>query len=227
MGDFMKDSFLKVAAITPDIRVGDTEYNTNHIIKKMKEADNKNVKLAVFPELCITGYTCSDLFLQDILLKGALSGLAKICKASQNIDMLTIVGLPFMHCGRLYNTAAVVHKGELLGLVPKQHIPNYSEFYEARHFVGASDNETALIYIDELGEEFIDYDDYVDFSPKPFSPKLLFQAENMPELIIGVEICEDLWMPIPPSSNHAMASATVIANLSASDETTGKDIYRK
>ncbi len=218
----MKDSFLKAAAITPDIRVGDTEYNTNNIIKKMKEADSKDVKLAVFPELCITGYTCSDLFLQDILLKGALSGLAKICEASKNIDMFTIVGLPFMHCGRLYNTAAAIHKGELLGLVPKQHIPNYSEFYEARHFVCASDSEAALIDINELGEEFQDYEDCVDFNSK-----ILFQAENMPELIIGIEICEDLWMPIPPSSNHAMASATVIANLSASDETTGKDIYRK
>ena len=130
----MKDKFLKAAAITPDIRVGDTDFNTENIIKAMIEAHKLDVKLAVFPELVISGYTCNDLFLQDILLKGSLDGLKKIIKASENLDMVTIVGLPFLNNFKLYNVAAVVFNGTLLGLVPKQHIPNYSEFYEARHY---------------------------------------------------------------------------------------------
>ena len=133
------------------------------------------------------------------------------------MDMITIVGLPFMYKGNLYNIAAVVHAGELLGIVPKKHIPNYSEFYEARHFTAGHD-EVVYIDIPELG----DYGEAVSFGSK-----LLFEASNMPELVIGIDICEDLWMPVPPSCYHAMASATVIANLSASDETTGKDIYRR
>lgn len=213
----MKDHFIKVAALTPDIRVGDTDFNTDNIIDGMKKAAGEGVKLAVFPELCITGYTCSDLFLQDILLKESLNSLKRIISASVNMDMITIVGLPFMYKGNLYNIAAVVHAGELLGIVPKMHIPNYSEFYEARHFTAGHDE---VIYIDipELG----DYGEAVSFGSK-----LLFEASNMPELVIGIDICEDLWMPVPPSCYHAMASATVIANLSASDETTGKDIYRR
>lgn len=208
----MKDNFIKVAAVTPDIRVGDTEFNAESIIGNIKEAAKKGVKLAVFPELCITGYTCGDLFLQDTLLKGALDGLEEICKASKDFDMVVIVGLPFMYKCRLYNTAAVMHKGRLLGIVPKQNIPNYSEFYEARHFSPAlSENE----FVDISGVSVT------------FGAKVLFEALNLPGFVLGIDICEDLWMPVPPSCCHAMASATVIANLSASDETTGKDIYRR
>lgn len=207
----MKDNFIKVAAVTPDIRVGDTEFNTENIISGIKTAYEKGVKLVVFPELCITGYTCGDLFLQDTLLNGAVSGLAKICKASGGFDMLIVVGLPFMYKGRLYNTAAVIHNGRLLAIVPKQNIPNYSEFYEARHFSPApSEND----FIDIFGASVT------------FGAKVLFEALNLPGFVLGIDICEDLWMPVPPSSYHAMASATVIANLSASDETTGKNIYR-
>ena len=217
----MKDKFLKAAAITPDIRVGDTDFNTENIIKAMNEAHKLNVKLAVFPELVISGYTCNDLFLQDILLKGSLDGLKKIIKASENLDMVTIVGLPFLNNFKLYNVAAVVFNGTLLGLVPKQHIPNYSEFYEARHFA-VGPKEVSYIDIPELGYELEDSGSFVSFGAN-----LLFKAKNLPELVIGIDICEDLWMPIPPSCYHAMASATVIANLSASDETTGKDLYRR
>lgn len=213
----MKDHFIKVAAITPDIHVGDTEYNTDNIIKGILEAAKQHAKIAVFPELCITGYTCSDLFLQDILLKEALHSLKQIIDLSADIDTVIIVGLPFMNRGTLYNVAAVIHDGSLLGLVPKTHIPNYSEFYEARHFTSGHE-EVILIDIPDLGDEGL---------AVSFGSKLLFEAENMPELVIGIDICEDLWMPIPPSCNHALASATVIANLSASDETTGKDIYRR
>lgn len=213
----MKDGFIKVAAVTPDIRVGDTEFNTESIIKNIKEAAKKGVKLAVFPELCITGYTCGDLFLQDILLKGAINGLGKICQVSKHIDMMVVVGLPFMHKGRLYNTAAVIHNGLLRAIVPKQNIPNYSEFYEARHFSPAPpENESIDIF--ELG----DANEGITFGAK-----VLFEALNMPGFVVGIDICEDLWMPVPPSCYHAMASATVIVNLSASDETTGKNIYRR
>lgn len=208
----MKDNFIKVAAVTPDIRVGDTEFNTQSIICNIKEAAKKGVKLAVFPELCITGYTCGDLFLQDTLLKGALDGLEEICKVSKDFDMVVIVGLPFMYKCRLYNTAAVMHKGRLLGIVPKQNIPNYSEFYEARHFSPAPSES-----------EFLD----IFGTSVTFGAKVLFEALNLPGFVLGIDICEDLWMPVPPSCCHAMASATVIANLSASDETTGKDIYRR
>lgn len=133
------------------------------------------------------------------------------------LDMITIVGLPFLFNFKLYNVAAVIFDGELLGIVPKQHIPNYSEFYEARHF-STGNKEVSYIEIPELG----DTGSFV-----PFGANQLFKAENLPELVIGIDICEDLWMPIPPSCYHAMASATVIANLSASDETTGKDLYRR
>lgn len=213
----MKDNFIKVAAITPDIRVGDTEYNAGSIIKDINTASESEVKLAVFPELCITGYTCGDLFLQDTLLEGALGALARICSASRGIDMVVVVGLPLMYNSRLYNTAAVIYNGIILGIVPKQNIPNYSEFYEARHFVPAPD-KVYNIDIAELKE---------DGEKISFGAKLLFKAVNMPSFVLGLDICEDLWMPIPPSCCHAMASATVIANLSASDETTGKNIYRR
>lgn len=213
----MRDNFIKVAAITPDIHVGGTEYNTGSIIKNIETAAENGVKLAVFPELCITGYTCGDLFLQDTLINGALEGLARICSASEGIDMVIVTGLPFMYNSRLYNTAAVIHNGRLLGIVPKQNIPNYSEFYEARHFAPAP-VKNSIIDITELGEAG---------SNITFGAKLLFKACNMPGFVLGIDICEDLWMPVPPSCYHAMASATVIANLSASDETTGKDVYRR
>ena len=147
----MKDGFIKVAAVTPDIRVGDTKFNTKSIIKNIMAVYEKGVKLAVFPELCITGYTCGDLFQQDTLLQGALDGLAEICSfsGSNNIDMVIVAGLPVMHNSRLYNTAAVIHNGSLLGIVPKQNIPNYSEFYEARHFSPAP-SKTEVIHIPAL-----------------------------------------------------------------------------
>lgn len=213
----MKDGFLKVAAVTPKTSVGDIEFNTSQIINGMEAAHSEKAKLAVFPELCLTGYTCSDLFLQDILLKKALQGLKQILDASTGMDMVTVVGFPFFLHNSLYNAAAVIHEGILLGIVPKQNIPNYSEFYEGRHFsVPASGNET--IQINELGKSGYHI---------PFGTNLLFCSENFPLFKLGIEICEDLWMPVPPSCSHALAGAAVIANLSASDEITGKDIYRR
>jgi NAD+ synthase (glutamine-hydrolysing) len=213
----MRDGFLKVAAATPDIEVGNTEYNTNQIMDSMQKARAQGVKLLVFPELCLSGYTCNDLFLQDVLLRGCLNGLEMIRQASAGMDMVVVAGLPFLHHGRLYNVAAVLFDGTLLGLVPKTHIPNYSEFYEARYFATAP-AENEIIDIPALGEAG---------EAVSFGARILFAAENLPDFVLGIDICEDLWMPIPPSCHHAMASATVIANLSASDETTGKDIYRR
>lgn len=213
----MKDGFIKVAAVTPDIEVGNTSYNTEQILRCIDNAAKQDVKLLVFPELCLSGYTCNDLFLQNILLNGCLTGLEQTRMASEAVDMVIIVGLPFLFHARLYNTAAVLHHGQLLGLVPKQHIPNYSEFYEARHFTPAP-AQNDYVDIPALGEHGCHI---------PFGAKLLFAADNLPEFVLGIDICEDLWMPIPPSCYHAMASATVIANLSASDETTGKEIYRR
>ncbi|MBR1741199.1 MAG: NAD(+) synthase, partial [Lachnospiraceae bacterium] len=222
----MKDGFLKVAAITPDLKAADVEYNKKEIIKEIIKAHEKNVRLAVFPELCITGYTCGDLFLQDLLLKEAASALKSIRNATADKDMVVVVGLPYYLKGATYNVAAVLFDGKLLGMVPKTYIPNYSEFYEARHFSPAPE-KTELYTFPELAYDTEPDSEEENWCDAFFGSKLLFQAENMPEFILGVEICEDLWSPIPPSSKHALHGATVIANLSASDETTGKDIYRR
>lgn len=208
----MKDGFLKAAAVTPDIRVADCAYNTASIIDAMKMAAEQGVKLLVLPELCMTGYTCGDLFLQDVLLKAALDGLKKVKEFSRGQEYITIFGMPFLKDGKLYNVAAAVQNGRILGIVPKQNIPNYSEFYEARHF---QPGFTQVEWISVLEEEV------------PFGANILFCCCELPEFILGVEICEDLWVAQPPSGALAQAGATVIANPSASDETTGKDIYRR
>ncbi|MDF2511264.1 MAG: synthetase [Herbinix sp.] len=208
----MKHGFLRVAAATPVIRVADCEYNTGKIIELIDKAKADGNKLVVFPELCITGYTCGDLFLQDTLLKGAITAVKQIANYTDGKDILVVVGFPYIVKGKLYNTAAVICNGKVLGLVPKMSIPNYTEFYEARHFTsGIADP----ILINFLGEEIY------------FGSHILFQCSDMPEFILGVETCEDLWIPKSPSIEHCIAGATVIANLSASDELTGKDAYRR
>lgn len=208
----MNDSFIRVGAATPKIKVADCEYNAVRIIELIEEGFKRQVKLLVFPELCITSYTCGDLFLQDVLIQTAKEQLNKIIKSTDNKDMIVAVGLPFMKQDKLYNVAAVIHKGKLLGIVPKQHIPNYSEFYEARHFTGGN-----------LETEYIKWNEDV----VAFGTNLLFRCSNMNNIILGLEICEDLWVPVPPSSSHALAGATIIANLSASVEVVGKDTYRR
>ncbi len=205
----MKDGFIRVQAATPDIRVADCEYNTANIIKIMDEAYGNKVSVLVFPELCITGYTCGDLFLQDTLIGAAWESLGRIAEHSKGMGMLTFVGLPIMHRGKLYNVAAAVCDGRLLGLVPKKNIPNYSEFYEMRHFTPGMDvcEKTA----DGIW----------------LGCNILFRCSNMRELVVAAEICEDVWVACPPSIGHALCGATLIVNCSASDETTGKDIYRR
>lgn len=208
----MKDGYIKVAAVTPDIRVADTVYNTERICEKIRECSADGVKVMVFPELCITGYSCEDLFLQELLLEKAIEGLLKIADCTKGIDAIVFVGLPVCCMGKLYNAAAAVCGGDILGLVPKTYIPNYNEFYEARHFAKGMED---TVYM-RIGRETV-----------PMGSNLLFVCETMKELVIGVEICEDLWAPNPPSTRHALSGASLIVNLSASDEAIGKDAYRK
>lgn len=208
----MKHGFLRVAAATPVIKVADCGYNANRIIELIEIAQKQQIKLVVFPELSITGYTCGDLFLQDTLLRGAIEAVERITEYTKGMDPIVVVGFPYAVKGKLYNTAAVIQSGRVLGLVPKISIPNYTEFYEARHFTSGI---IEPIPINFQGEEIY------------FGSRLLFQCESMPDFILGIEICEDLWIPESPSINHCIAGATVIANLSASDELTGKDTYRR
>lgn len=209
----MRQGFVKAAAVTPKIKVADTKYNAELILDMMKEGTRQGAKIVVFPELCLTGYTCQDLFLQERLLQGAKDALMKLVKESASLDAIFFVGLPFEILGKLYNVAAVFSHGEVLGLVPKSYLPNYNEFYEARHFVSGAELATEVVL--------------PDGSCVPADRDLLFVCEQMPKLRIGVELCEDLWTPNPPSISHALAGASVLVNLSASNELTGKDSYRR
>ena len=205
-----ENGFVRAAAATPALHVADCAYNAQQIIDAMSVYAAQGVQLVCFPEFCLTGYTCSDLFLQQTLLKGAEDGLAAILEASRGLNLVALVGLPVAHDGKLYNCAAVLCNGELLGLVPKQHLPNYGEFYEKRHFVpGMAEPEC----IEFAGQETL------------IGSRLLFSCKQLKSFVLGVEVCEDLWSPVPPSCALALAGATVIANLSASDETIGKAAF--
>ena len=207
----MKDGFVKVAAITPAMRVADCEYNAEQIIECIKTAAGNGAVIAVLPELSITGYTCSDLFLQQAMLDKAEQCVRMIIEETEDLNILSVFGVPVRYRSSLYNCAAVVCKGELLGLVPKMNIPNYSEFYEARHFTASSS---------EIIFNFAGFETAI-------LPRAIFICESMPQLRVGVEICEDLWTVSPPSEQLAFAGANVILNLSASDETIGKREYRQ
>lgn len=208
----MRDGFVKVAAVTPKIRVADTAYNAGVICEAIGQAAAEGAKVIVLPELAITGYTCSDLFLQDTLLDGAKDALLRIASETGDVDAIIFVGLPLAYNGKLYNAAAAINRGEVLGFAPKTYLPTYSEFYEARHFARGMETPVDVT----LGGKKL-----------PMGTQLLFSCADMPELKVAVEICEDLWTPEPPSIRHARNGATVIVNLSASDETTGKDSYRR
>ncbi len=208
----MNNGFIRIAAATPTIKVADCEYNAGEICKIIDEYASRDVQLLVLPELCITGYTCSDLFWQSLMLNNAIAQTKEIAKHLTDINMMVMVGLPYEHEGKLYNVAAVLYRGKVLGLIPKYNIPNYSEFYEARHFVS--------------GNAIVEYTDF-DGETIPIGMNILFRIKGMNDCVIGTEICEDVWVPDSPSISHALAGATIIANLSASDETTGKDIYRR
>lgn len=205
----MRHGFVKVAAVTTDIKVADVAYNTEQILKKLDEVE---AKVIAFPELCITGYTCSDLFLQDVLLRDAKKALLQIAEATKEKDALVFVGAPITVDGELYNVAAALNHGKILGFTTKTFLPNYGEFYEMRQFRRGP--KTAR-YIDFEGEQI------------PFGPQLLFVADEMEQLVVSAEICEDVWSPVPPSIQAAREGATVIVNCSASDETIGKASYRE
>ena len=208
----MKDGFLRVASATPHIKVADCTGNAQKIIAMAKEASANGASLVVFPELCITGYTCGDLFLQRALLNSAQENLKAIISETKDLDCVILVGLPVRANSGLYNCAAVICHGDLLGLVPKKYIPNYSEFYELRHFTPAKDELTSINF---LGKQTY------------FGKNVIFECLDMPEFKLGVEICEDLWTAEPPSGKLALNGATIIANLSASDEVIGKADYRR
>ena len=210
----MRDGFVKVAAGTPKIRVADCDYNAGQIIALMQEAAAQGVKVLALPELCVTGYTCGDLFLQPTLLDGAERALRRILDETIELDMVTALGLPVRYENKLYNCAAVIQKGAILALAPKTHIPNYGEFYEARWFAPSSEKLN--------GHEF-----GLAGLPVRMVTHPLVECGTVPGLVIGVEICEDLWAPVPPSVRLAAEGATLILNLSASDEVAGKSDYRR
>ena len=208
----MKNGFVKVAAATPDIRVADVEFNAQNIINAMEEAQKNGAKILVFPELCVTGYTCSDLFDHSVLLKASRKALLEIAENTNDKDMLVFVGAPLEVNGKLYNVAAAMNQGEIIGFTTKTFLPNYGEFYEMRQFTPGPQTVREITF---EGKKI------------PFGPQILFQAEGMEELVVAAEICEDVWSPVPPSIQAALEGATVIVNCSASDETIGKDTYRR
>ncbi len=212
----MKHGFIKVAAVTPKIKVADTVYNTGQICLGIREAAGAGAKIIVFPELCMTGYTCGDLFLQGVLLGKAKEGLWAVAKETEGIDALVFVGLPLAKENKLYNVAAGLYRGKILGFVPKANIPAYAEFYESRHFAPGGREPEEYVMTTGDKEERI-----------PFGTDLLFEIEAIDGLKVACEICEDLWAADSPANAHAKAGATVIVNLSASDETVGKDEYRE
>lgn len=208
----MKDGFITVATATPQVAVADCEANAQAILACINEMAAAHAKVMVLPELCITGYTCSDLFWQTKLLDEAEAALSVIAEESRQVDALIAVGMPLRVAGKLLNVAAILCRGKVLGFVPKVNLPAYNEFYETRHFTSGSADMGTVQF---CGEEI------------PVGTNLLFSCENMVDLCVAAEICEDLWVPNPPSVHHALAGASVICNLSASDEMVGKGSYRR
>ncbi len=205
----MKDGFFRTAAATPVIRIADCQHNSTAIIELIRQAEQQKVGVVVFPELCITGYTCGDLFRDSTLIEGAQEALTRILKETRNMQVIAVIGVPVALNAELYNTAAVIQQGKILGLATKRNIPNYSEFYEARHFSPAPTTREITF----CGQRTL------------LGSDLLFCCRSIPDLMLGVEICEDLWMPEPPSAKLASCGATIIVNPSASDEVIGKTLF--
>ena len=208
----MKFGFVKVAAATPRIRVADTEHNAESICACIAKAHEAGAEILVFPELCLCGYTCGDLFGQEVLLEGSLRALRQVAACPQAKDMLVFVGIPLEVGGVLYNCAAALSGGRVLAFIPKRYLPNYAEFYEKRNFQPYRGENIRIPF---GGGEVL------------FGNKVVFRSKTEPDLAVAAELCEDLWVPAPPSVSHALAGANVIVNLSASDETAGKAEYRR
>jgi NAD+ synthase (glutamine-hydrolysing) len=203
-----RHGFARVAACTIDSHLADPAANARAILDEARLCHSEGAVLAVFPELCVSGYAIDDLLLQDVLLDAVKAALLTIAEGTRDLLPILLVGAPLRHGARLFNTAVAIHRGQILGVVPKTHLPNYREFYEKRHFATGVGTEGGSL---RLGGEDI-----------PFGPDLLFEAEDLPGFALHVEICEDVWVPVPPSSHGALAGATVLANLSASNITIGK-----
>lgn len=207
----MKDGFLKVACATPEIKIANCKFNAKQIISLIKEAHSNGASLIVFPELAITAYTCSDLFFLNELLDNAVNELINILDKTKNLDIVCVIGMPLRVGVSIYNCAAVILKGEILGIVPKTYIPNYSEFQEARYFAKGCSYETIMINDKQI----------------PFGTDIMFSCKSIKGFTLGVEICEDLWSPNSPSINLALCGCNIIANTSASNEIIGKSMYRR
>lgn len=208
-----KQGFVRVGAVVPKLKVADTEFNCNEIIKQIEVASNNKIQIIVFPELCVTGYTCQDLFEQDTLLEEAEKALNKILDYTNNLDIICIIGMPIKAENQLFNTAVVIQKGKILGIVPKTFIPNYGEFYEKRWFASSKNaNKKEIEILDQK---------------VPFGIDLLFKDKENNEICFGIEICEDIWAVEPPSNKLALLGANIIFNLSASNEVIGKKEYRR
>jgi NAD+ synthase (glutamine-hydrolysing) len=212
--NFYSHNFVRVAVAIPRVLVADPFFNGDQTITLMREAAERKALLVVFPELGLSAYSCKDLFQQQALLDASHSALCQVIEASRDIPVIAVVGVPLVIDNLLFNCAAVVHHGDLLGVVPKTYLPNYHEFYELRQFAPA----------DYRLRDSIDFAGHRDV---PFGNRLLFQAENQPLFTFFVEICEDLWVPVSPSSYAALAGALVLINLSASNATVGKEDYRR
>ncbi len=208
----MKFGFIKVAASTPKVRVADCKFNCENIINDINLAYEKKAGIIVFPELSITGYTCGDLFLQKRLIDSSYDCIEQIRDFSKGKEILVVVGAPFDYLGKLYNCGFIIYNGKILAIIPKTFLPNYNEFYEMRWFNEALTENKKIEF---LGDNVV------------FGTKVLVQSKEIKELRVGFEICEDLWSVMPPSLSHSLAGATIIANLSAGNEITGKSIYRK
>jgi len=202
--------FVRFAAASPAVRVADCDYNTSEILKMINEAKSKKASAIVFPELCITAYTCGDLFLQRLLLDEAEKSLQRITESTKNSSIIVIAGMPLEVSNRLYNVAVVISGGQILGVIPKTFLPNYSEFYEMRWFSSSEELKTDTVNLCNC--------------TVPIGINLIFKTQDFN---FAIEICEDLWTPIPPSSISSLNGAEIIFNLSASNETTGKQSYRK
>ena len=208
----MKYGFVNVAAAVPTVKVADVDYNVQQVESLIAQAEGRGIEIIVFPELCITGYTCQDLFKEQLLLDRAEQGIIMLLDFTRKLDVISIVGAPVVINGLLYNCAVVIQGGNILGIVPKTYLPNYAEFYEKRWFASAQDLNPIDLY-------FAGNSVRVSVEPQVF-----VTSDGMK---FGVEICEDVWAPIPPSNNLALAGADIIFNLSASDELIGKHAYLK
>ncbi len=208
-----KYGYVRIGAIVPKMKVANTEFNTDVIIDEIKKADALGISIVTTPELSLTGYTCADLFSQDVLIEETYESIRKIQDNTKELDIISIIGAPIRTENQLFNCAVIIQKGIILGVIPKTYIPNYSEFYEKRWFASSINAKNKTVDINGI--------------QVPFGTNIIFNDKELKEVGFAIEICEDLWCSYPPSTNHTLKGATMIFNLSASNEVIGKYNYRK